>query len=195
MAKNITLNNLLGSEFKDTNYAVTTNWRIDFSNCQELRDLISGADESSLLQMSYACHSNFQFKADIEYAEATIKGMHISQAAWQDRFIDSLPIDIYENMDHRVFKALMLAANKTAGYYDNRDINEKKRYTFSNIVIEALGNSDGSGSEPDVVCTYNLLGVQINSIESPEYTSDNADIGSVQLDIRAHGWTIGGDNT
>jgi hypothetical protein len=193
MPQNIKLVELLGNEFRDINYAVTTNWRIDFSNCRELKNLMGDVENDPIKQMSFACHSNFQFKTDIEYAEATIKGMHISQAAWQDRFIDSLPIDIYENMDHRIFKALMSVANNTAGYFQHRNINEKKEYTFSGITLEALGNSSQDG-EVESKCIYHLLGVQVNSIESPEYTSDNADIGSVQLDIRAHGWTIGDGN-
>ena len=190
MPQNIKLNDLLGSEFKDTNYAVTTNWRINFDKCKELRELISGADESSLLQMSFACHSSFQFETKVEYAEAEIKGMHISQAAWQDRFIDSLTLDVYENMDHRVFKALVQAANNTAGYFKHRNINEKKKYTFSGITLEALGNSTDDG-DVEPMCIYHLQGVQIVNVKSPEYTSDSAEIGSVSIELKAHGWTIG----
>ena len=138
--------------------------------------------------MSYACHSNFQFTAEIEYAEADIKGMHISQAAWQDRFIDDLSLEVYESMDHRVFKALKTAAERTAGYFENRNINEKANYTFSGIVLEALGNSDGGNGEVPVMHSYELLGVQIVSVESPEYNSENAEIGSVTLSLKAHGW-------
>ena len=194
MPQNIKLVELLGSEFRDINYAVTTNWRIDFSNCPELKALMGDVEHNPVMQMSYACHSDFQFETEITYAEAEIKGMHISQAAWQDRFIDSLTIDIYENMDHRVFKALVNVANNTAGYFEHRNIAEKKEYTFSGITLEALGNSSKDG---DVApqCIYHLLGVQFNRVQSPEYTSDSAEIGSVQLDIRCHGWTIGDGNT
>lgn len=190
MAQNIKLTDLLGEDFKDTNYAVSSNWRINFADSKEFRDLISGTDETALLQMSFACHSNFQFEATVEYAEAEIKGMHISQAAWQDRFIDSLTLDVFENMDHRVFKALVRAANNTAGYFKHRNINEKKKYTFSGITLEALGNSTEDGNV-DPQCIYHLQGVQIVRCQSPEYTSDSAEIGSVQLELKAHGWTTG----
>lgn len=188
MANNITIAELLGGNFKDVDYAVTSNWRIDFSACEELKALMEDAGEVSL-QMSYACHSDFQFTANIEYAEATLKGMHISQAAWQDRFIDSLTLDVYESMDHRVFKALLKAANNTAGYYKHRNINAKNQYTFTNVTLTALGNSIGSGSA-ETQLVYNLQGMQINSVQSPNYTSDSAEIASVQLDLRVHGWTV-----
>ena len=187
MPQNIKFDDLLGKDFKEANYLVSTNWRIDFTKSTELRNIMGGND-NVLKQMSYACHSNFQFEASIEYAEAEIKGMHISQAAWQDRFIDDMTVEIYEEMSHRVFKALKTAAEKTAGYFENRNINEKKNYTFSRITLEALGNSDGGNGEVGIAHTYTLLGVQILSIESPEYTSENADIGSVTLHIKAHGW-------
>ena len=192
MPRNIQLTELLGEDFKGYNYMVSSNWRIDFSNCQELKNLIGdigGGDPAVPMQMSFACHSNFQFETEITYAEAEIKGMHISQAAWQDRFIDAQDIDVYESMDHRIFKALVTAANNTAGYYNNRDIAEKKEYTFSGITVQALGNSSNGGA-PSTELVYTLLGVQINSVQSPEYTSDSAEIGSVKLNIRAHGWTI-----
>lgn len=187
MPQNIKFADLLGNNFSGVNYMVSTNWRINFVASPELKALIPGEDKA-LEQMSYACHSNFQFEASIEYAEAEIKGMHISQAAWQDRFIDDMTVEIYDTMDHRVFKALKAAAEKTAGYFGNRNINEKANYTFSGITLEALGNSDGGNGEVSVEHSYELLGVQILSIESPEYTSENASIGSVTLHIKAHGW-------
>ena len=187
MPQNIKFDDLLGKDFKEANYLVSTNWRIDFTKSTELRNIMGGND-NVLKQMSYACHSNLQFEASIEYAEAEIKGMHISQAAWQDRFIDDMTVEVYDTMDHRVFKALKTAAERTAGYFENRNINEKANYTFSGIVLEALGNSDGGNGEVSVEHSYELLGVQILSIESPEYTSENADIGSVTLHIKAHGW-------
>lgn len=187
--ENITITELLGKEFKEANYAVSTNWRIDFSNCKELKALIGNADQAAIKQLSYACHSSHQFEANVEYAEAEIKGIHISQAAWQDRFIDSFPLDVYETMDHRVFKALLNAANNTAGYFTHRNINEKKEYTFTGVTLTALGNSNKDG-DLEAKCTYQLHGIQINKVQSPEYTSDSAEIGSVQLDIRVHGWTI-----
>ena len=82
-----------------------------------------------------------------------------------------------------------LIANNTAGYYGNRDIAEKKVYTFSGIQLHALGNMKGNG-EPETKLVYELIGVQINSVQSPNYQSDAAEIGSVSLDLRAHGWTI-----
>lgn len=196
MPQNVRLTELLGDNFKAYNYMVSSNWRIDFSKCEELVKLIENAPQgnSSIAasvpeQMSFACHSNFQFTTEVEYAEAEVKGMHISQAAWQDRFIESQDIEIYESMDHRIFKALVTAANNTAGYYEHRNINDKKEYTFSGITVQALGNSS-DGGEPASELVYTLLGVQINSVESPEYTSDSAEIGSVKLNIRAHGWAI-----
>lgn len=193
MPQNIKIGELLGSDFKEYNYAVTSNWRIHFEDSPEFKALIDGAPQNDghpavLQQLSFACHSDFQFESEITYAEATIKGIHISQAAWQDRFIDSLPIDIYENMDHRVFKALVQAMNKTAGYYKHRNINEKSAYTFSKIWLESLGNATSDGDvTPSII--YYLGGVQINKVQSPNYQSDAAEIGSVQLDIRCHGWT------
>lgn len=199
MPQNIKIGELLGDNFKEYNYAVTSNWRINFDGSREFAALLEGSPNddghpSVIKQLSFACHSDFQFEANIEYAEATIKGIHISQAAWQDRFIDSLPIDIYENMDHRVFKALMQAANKTAGYFDHRNINEKQAYTFEGITLTALGNT-AVDEEPSNAIVYRLKGVQINKVQSPNYTSDAAEIGSVQLDIRCHGWTIGDTGT
>ena len=199
MPQNIKINELLGDDFKEYNYAVTSNWRIDFSGSNEFKKLLEGAPGDDghppvLKQLSFACHSDFQFEADVEYAEAEIKGIHISQAAWQDRFIDSLPIDVYENMDHRVFKALVQAANKTAGYFKHRDIAAKTEYTFDGITLTALGNTV-DGSEPSNAIVYHLKGVQIKKVQSPNYTSDAAEIGSVQLELKAHGWTIGDDGT
>lgn len=197
MPQNITITELLGEDFKGYNYAVTSNWRIDFSNSPEFRALVEGAadgDPSVLAQLSFACHSDFQFEAGITYATADIKGIPISQAAWQDRRIDSLPLDVYESMDHRVFKSLLVAANKTAGYFEHRNINFKSEYTFSGITLQALGNSS-DGGEPDTQLVYHLQGVQIVNVQSPEYTSTSAEIGSVQLELKAHGWTSGDGNT
>ena len=189
MPENITLMELLGKEFKEADYMVSSNWRIDFSACKELKELMGEYAGDTPKQMSFACHSNFQFETNIEYAEAEIKGMHISQAAWQDRYIDSLTLDVYEKMDHRLFKALVTASNNTAGYYASRDINKKEKYTFSGITLRALGNTDG-GDTATVELVYSLLGVQIKRVQSPEYTSDSAEIGSVQLELKAHGWGI-----
>ena len=199
MPQNIKINELLGDNFKEYNYAVTSNWRINFEGSKEFMALIDGAPDndghpSVIKQLSFACHSDFQFETEITYAEAEIKGIHISQAAWQDRFIESLPIDIYENMDHRIFKAPVQAANKTAGYFNHRNINEKKDYTFEGITLTALGNSS-TEEDPPTAITYFLKGVQINKVQSPNYQSDAAEIGSVQLDIRCHGWTTGDGNT
>lgn len=195
MAQNITITELLGSNFKDTNYAVSSNWRIDFSNCSELKSLMDNSDVGNVVaQMSYACHSDFQFQASIEYADATVKGIHISQAAWQDRYIESMTLDIYENMDHRLFKALLKVANNTAGYYGHRNVNAKSNYTFSGITLTALGNSNNN-SDVESQLIYTLEGVQINSIQSPNYTSDSAEISSVTIALRAHGWTTPDDKS
>lgn len=185
---NITITELLGNNFGDKNYGVTTNWRIDFSESNLLDLMGPGVNGDVVKSMSYACHSDFQFQANVEYAEATIKGIHISQAAWQDRFIDSMAIEVYDSMDLSVFKALVAAAGNTAGYYGNRDINAKEKYTLKGITLTALGTS---GEDNQLV--YTLHGVQINSVQSPNYTSGDAEITSVQLDIRAHGWTVDGE--
>jgi hypothetical protein len=97
-------------------------------------------------------------------------------------------------MDHRIFKALVNVANNTAGYFEHRNINEKKEYTFDGITLTSLGNSNKDG-DPGVAITYYLKGVQFNKVQSPNYQSDSAEIGSVQLDIRCHGWTTGDGNT
>lgn len=188
--QNIKINDMLGEDFKGINYAVSTNWRIDFSNCRELKELMGDVEGDPRLQMSFACHSSFSFEARTERATAKVKGIPISQAAWQDREIDSLPLEIYESMDHRVFKALVNAMNNTAGYLKHRNVPEKSKYTFSNVTLEALGNSSEDG-DVEPVCVYHLQGMQINSVESPEYTGDSAEIGSVSLDLYVHGWTIG----
>jgi len=189
MPQNIKFEELLGKNFNGANYMVSSNWRINFAN-SGLKDLIQGASnvDTVLMQMSYACHSSFSFETSLTYAEAEIKGIHISQAAWQDRYIDDFTVEVYENMDHRVFNALLVAANSTAGFLEHRNINKKDVYTFNGITLEALGNGDGSSGEVESVRTYNLLGVQVLSVQSPEYTSDSANIGTVTLHLRAHGW-------
>jgi len=197
MPQNIKIGEMLGKDFKEYNYMVSTNWRIHLEDSPEFRQLLddqSDGHPSVIQQLSFACHSDFQFEASIEYAEAEIKGIHISQAAWQDRYIESLPLDVYENMDHRVFKALMAAANKTAGYFNHRNINEKSAYTFSGIRLEALGNSTTDGEVAPTLIYY-LEGVQIVTVQSPNYTSTDAEIGSVQLELKAHGWTHSGETT
>ena len=75
MPQNIKINELLGDDFKEYNYAVTSNWRIDFSGSNEFKKLLEGAPGDDghpavLKQLSFACHSDFQFEADVEYAEA-----------------------------------------------------------------------------------------------------------------------------
>lgn len=194
MPQNIKIGELLGKNFNEYNYAVTSNWRINFDKCDKLKELMGDVANDPRLQMSFACHSDFQFETETTYAEAEIKGIHISQAAWQDRYIDSLPIDIFENMDHRIFKALVNVANNTAGYFNHRNINAKSEYTFDGITLEALGNSSADGDVAPTI-TYHLKGVQFKRVQSPNYTSDAAEIGSVQLEIKAHGWTIGDGNT
>ena len=198
MPQNIKIVEMLGPDCKGYNYVVSTNWRLDLSKCPELRTLIgdqADGDPSVINQMSFACHSNFQFKAETEYATAKVKGIPISQAAWQDRTIDSLPLDVYESMDHRVFKALLRASNNTAGYLRHRDVNDKKLYTMSGITLQALGNTAGNGGgDVKTEMTYYLQGVQIVSVESPEYTSDSAELGSVRLELKAVGWTTDDDN-
>lgn len=187
--ENIKLTELLGNNIGDTNYGVTTNWRINFGD--SLKALMGGGANSAITHMSYACHSDFQFEATVDYAEATVKGMHISQAAWQDRFIDSMDIEIYDTMDLQVFKALVKAANNTAGYYNNRDINAKGSYTLKDIKLIALGNGEDNSVKDTL--TYTLHGVQINSVQSPNYTTGDAEITSVSMNIRAHGWTVDGE--
>ena len=172
MPQNIKIGELLGSNFNEYNYAVTSNWRIDFSKCNKLKELMGDVDNDPRLQMSFACHSDFQFETEITYAEAEIKGIHISQAAWQDRFIDSLQIDIYENMDHRIFKALVNVANNTAGYFEHRNINEKKEYTFDGITLTSLGNSNKDG-DPGVAITWEEMLTELVKRSNTSLTSTN----------------------
>jgi hypothetical protein len=196
MPKNITMQDLLGNNLNSLDYGVSTNWRIDFSKSKEFTDLLGkvDGDPNVPVLMSISCHSKFQFETNIEYATASIKGIPISQAAWQDRTADSVPVDVYDAVDHRVFKALVMAANNTAGYYANRDIAEKNKYTMNGIVVHALGNAV-PGKEPPIVVSYQLLGVQINTVQSPEYNTESASINSVRLDLKWHGWTILNNNT
>lgn len=185
---NIKFTDLLGSDFKDYNYAVTSNWRIDFSKSTQFTNLL-GNDAKVVSQLSYALHSDYDFTASITYAEASIKGIPIRQAAWQERAITGMTCAVYESMDHRVFKALESACSNVAGFCDHRDINLKENYTFSGIVLQALGNVDGAG-EPPVVCAYELIGAQINDVKSPTYTSTAANIADVTFTLYAHGWKV-----
>jgi hypothetical protein len=65
---------------------------------------------------------------------------------------------------------------------------------MNGIVVHALGNA-APGKEPPIVVSYQLLGVQINTVQSPEYNTDSANINSVHLDLKWHGWTILNNNT
>lgn len=186
--QNIKFTDLLGSDFKDYNYAVSSNWRIDFSKSAQFVSLLGG-DASVVNQMSFALHSDYDFTAAITYAEAKVKGIPIRQAAWQEREITGMGCAVYESMDHRVFKALEAACSGVAGFYEHRDINLKENYTFSGIVLQALGNVNGSG-EPPVVCSYELIGAQINDVKSPTYTSTAANIADVTFTLYAHGWKV-----
>lgn len=188
--QNIKFQELLGTNAVGINYAVTSNWRIDFSQSAEFRSLIE--DGTAIEQMSFACHSDFDFTTEIEYADASIKGIPIHQAAWQTRTIENQECAVYERMDHRVFKALVKATNKTAGFLEHRNIAEKTEYTFNNVYVYALGNSSTDGDVP-TSAAYRLIGCQVLSCKSPTYTSDSADIADVTLTLYAHGWELSGD--
>jgi len=186
--QNIKFTDLLGANYKDFNYAVTSNWRIDFSQSREFAALLNGKD-SLLEQMSFAFHSNLDFTGSITYASAKIKGIPIRQAAWQEREIANVECTVYESMDHRLYKALAKASDKVAGFFEHRDINLKENYTFSGVVVHALGNVDGQG-EPPIVCSYELIGAQLNDFKSPTYTSDSANIADVTFNLYAHGFKV-----
>lgn len=191
--QNIKFTDLLGNDFKNFNYAVSSNWRIDFSKSPEFQALIgngTGIGGVSLVeQMSFAFHSDIDFTGTIEYASAKIKGIPIRQAAWQDREIANVACSVYESMDHRLYKALEGTSNKVAGFLEHRDINLKANYTFSGIVVHALGNVDGAG-DPPIVCSYELIGAQLNDFKSPTYTSEAANIADVTFNLYAHGFKV-----
>ena len=44
MPQNIKFDDLLGKDFKEANYMVSTNWRIDFTKSAELRNIMGGND-------------------------------------------------------------------------------------------------------------------------------------------------------
>lgn len=191
--QNTQFTELLGSDFSNFNYAVTTNWRIDFSQSPEFKKLIGGGTgiggKPLVDQMSFAFHSDVDFTGSIVYAEAKVKGIPIRQAAWQDREIKDVPCAVYESMSHALYKALERATNKIAGFYDHRNIAPKEAYTFSGIMLYAFGNADANG-DLDPICTYELLGAQLNSFKSPTYTSEAANIADVTFNLYAHGFKI-----
>lgn len=190
--QNIKFTDLLGSDFKESNYAVTSNWRIDFSNSPEFRKLLGG-DSDVLKQMSFAFHADINLGASITYARAAIKGLPIRQAAWQEREIQNVPCEVYELMNHQLYKALAKASNKIAGFYKHRNIAPKENYTFSGVFLYALGNSDKEGDiQPE--CSYELLGAQLNDFTSPTYTSEAANIADVKFNLYAHGFRVQGED-
>ena len=181
---NVTFSELLGADFSEKDYAVSSNWRIDFATCKKFVDLLGG-DVGIAQHLSYACTTDFQFESETTYAQANIKGIPISQAAWQSRVIDSLPITVLEPMDRIVENALIKAQNRGAGYFGQRDIAAKSVYTFSGITLIELGN-DGKASADNIII---LDGVQIKGVQTGTFTSgNNADIVGTQLTLYAHGW-------
>lgn len=181
--QNIKFDDLLGKNFSEKNYAVSSNWRINFEVCKEFVDLVGNGDV--VKHMSYACTSDYDFTATTEYATANIKGILLSQAVWQHREFDGVDIQILEPMDRSVENALIRAMNKSTGYYDARDIAEKSVYTFSGIQLIELGN-DGKAESDNIII---LDGVQIQGVKPGTFTSgDSANIVSTTLTIKGHGW-------
>lgn len=181
--QNIKFDDLLGKNFSEKNYAVSSNWRINFEVCKEFVDLVGNGDV--VKHMSYACTSDYDFTATTEYATANIKGILLSQAVWQHREFDGVDIQILEPMDRSVENALIRAMNKATGYYDARDIAEKSVYTFSGIQLIELGN-DGKAESDNIII---LDGVQIQGVKPGTFTSgDSANIVNTTLTIKGHGW-------
>lgn len=181
--QNIRFNDLLGENFSEKNYAVSSNWRINFEVCKEFVDLVGNADVAK--HMSYACTSDYDFEATTEFAVANIKGMVVSQAVWQHREFDGVQVVILEPMDRSVENALLAAQNKGTGYFNDRDVAEKKVYTFSGIQLIELGN-DGKTNSDNIII---LDGVQIQGVKPGTFTSgDSAQIVGTQLTIKGHGW-------
>ena len=181
--QNIQFNDILGVNFSEKNYAVSSNWRINFEVCKEFVDLVGNADVAK--HMSYACTSDYDFEATTEYAVANVKGITVSQAVWEHREFDGVQITILEPMDRSVENALLMAQNKATGYFTNRDVAEKKVYTFSGIQLIELGN-DGKTDGDNIII---LDGVQIQGVKTGTFTSGNsAEIVATQLTIKGHGW-------
>lgn len=181
--QNIKFDDLLGKNFSEKNYAVSSNWRINFEVCKEFVDLVGNGDV--VKHMSYACTSDYDFTAATEYATANVKGILLSQAVWQHREFDGVDIQILEPMDRSVENALIRAMNKATGYYDARDIAEKSVYTFSGIQLIELGN-DGKAESDNIII---LDGVQIQGVKPGTFTSgDSANIVNTTLTIKGHGW-------
>lgn len=181
--QNIRFDDLLGKNFSEKNYAVSSNWRINFEVCKEFVDLIENADVAK--HMSYACTNDYDFDATTEFATTNVKGIPISQAVWQHREFDGVSIEILEPMDRSVENALLKAMNKGTGYYGDRDVAEKKVYTFSGIQLIELGNDGKSDSDNIII----LDGVQIQGVKPGTFTSgDSAQIVGTTLTIKGHGW-------
>lgn len=181
--QNIKFDDLLGKNFSEKNYAVSSNWRINFEVCKEFVDLVGNGDV--VKHMSYACTSDYDFTATTEYATANVKGILLSQAVWQHREFDGVDIQILEPMDRSVENALIRAMNKATSYYDARDIAEKSVYTFSGIQLIELGN-DGKAESDNIII---LDGVQIQGVKPGTFTSgDSANIVNTTLTIKGHGW-------
>lgn len=186
--QNIKFTDLLGKDFAESNFAVSTNWRIDFSKSEGFKKLLGG-DDKVVNQLSFAMHSDYDFTAALTYATAKIKGIPIRQAAWQEREIEGMECAVYEMMDHRVFKALEKATSKVAGFEEHRNISEKEKYTFDGVRLYAYGNSDAN-ADLTPMCSYELIGVQLNNVKSPTYTSGDAAIADVTFELYAHGWRL-----
>lgn len=182
--QNVKFDDLLGKNFSEKNYAVSSNWRINFEVCKEFVDLVGNADV--VKHMGYACTNDYDFtEATTEFAVSNIKGIVVSQAAWQHRDFENVNITILEPMNRAVENALIKAINKSTGYYDNRNIAEKSKYTFSGIQLIEFGN-DGT-IDPDNIII--LDGVQIQGVKPGTFTSGNsAEIVNTTLTIKGHGW-------
>lgn len=182
--QNVTFNELLGEDFSEKDYAVSSNWRIDFATCKKFVDLLGG-DAGIAKHLSYACTNDYNFTSETTYAQANIKGIPISQAVWQSRVIDSLSITVLEPMDRSVENALLKAQNKGTGYFGSRDIAAKDTYTFSGITLLEFGN-DGKVDPDNIII---LDGVQIKGVNVGTFTSgDSADIVATELTLYVHGW-------
>jgi hypothetical protein len=181
---NVTFNELLGADFSEKDYAVSSNWRIDFATCKKFVELLGG-DVGIAQHLSYACTTDYTFNSETTYAQQNIKGISISQAAWQTRVIDNLQITVLEPMDRSVENALIKAQNKGAGYFGSRDIAAKNVYTFSGITLIELGN-DGKANPDNIII---LDGAQIKGVQPGTFTSgNNAEIVGTQFTLFCHGW-------
>ena len=181
MPNNITMAEILGTNGNGNDYAVDTNWRIDFSTSSEVMALFPDGAPKQMNYLVSAAIEGLPFS--LTYASKTIKGITVKQAAWQTREIGQMRLTFLEPMDRSLQKAFLAATNGTAGMFADRNIRPKSAYTFSGVQLMELGNSPADGSEAEIVNTNFLYGCQILSGNLGRYNDGANGAGLVETTL------------